>query len=142
MNRNKRTSLIVSLIAASFATFYVGRIAYVWWHIPEAYAAWDAGDMLVWYMRTHDNDWPDDWAELTSAVESEPALFLRGHQPDDHDYMDRMHDTISIDWTFDPRDPKNPTPILRTDGERLNAYWSDPNGMVYKYLGRVVPVGS
>ena len=141
MNRDKRTWLIVILIAASFATFFVGRIVYVWWHIPEAYAAWDAGDMLAWYMRTHDNDWPDDWAKLTSAVESEPALFLRGRHPDEPDYMDRMRNTISIDWTFDPTEPKNPTPILRADGARLHAYWSDPNGMVYKHLGRDLPDG-
>ncbi len=141
MNRDKRTWLIAGTIVASVALLFVGRIGYVWWHIPEAYAAWDAGDMLVWYMRTHDNDWPNDWAELTAAVESEPALFLRGRHPDEPDYMDRMRETILIDWKFDPNNPENPTPILHADGSALHAYWSDPNGMVYQHLGRDIPKG-
>lgn len=141
MVRLKRPWLIIGFVALTFASSFVGRIAYVWWHIPEAYAAWDAGDMLGWYMRTHDNAWPDGWAELRAAAESEPALFLRGRHPDEPDYMDRMRNAISIDWDFDPSDPQNPTPILRADGTRLHAYWSDPNRMVYRHLQRDMPDG-
>ena len=139
MARPKRISLVVVLITTSIVSLFICRGVYVWWHIPEAYAAWDAGDMLVWYMRTHDNKWPDDWDVLSAAVESEPSLFLRGRHLDEPDYMDRMKQTISVDWDFDPTAPLNATPILRADGRRLHAYWSDPNGMVYQHLGLDVP---
>ncbi len=69
MNVHKRPWLIAGLVAISLATWFVGRIAYVWWHIPEAYAAWDAGDMLVWYMRSRNDAWPTGWDDLQAAVE-------------------------------------------------------------------------
>lgn len=136
MNSRKRKWLIFGLIALSICGYVVGRLTYVWWHIPEAYAAWDAGDMLLSYMRTHDNDWPNDWDELQAAVESEPALFLRGRHPDEPNYMERMRRTIKIDWTFDPSNPENPTPVTRADGSQLHSYWVNPNGMIYRYLDR------
>lgn len=136
MNLSKRNWLIAGLIVLSLAAWFVGRVAYLWWHIPEAYAAWDAGDMLLWYMRSHDDDWPDNWGELQSAIESEPSLFLRGRHPEEPDYMGRMRETIKIDWSFDPANPTNPTPVTRADGSPLHAYWSDPNGMIYQYLER------
>ncbi len=136
MNVHKRPWLIAGLVAISLATWFVGRIAYVWWHIPEAYAAWDAGDMLVWYMRSRNDAWPTGWDDLQAAVENEPALFLRGRHPQEPDYMGRMRRTIRIDWSFDPKAPKNPTPVTRPDGSPLHAYWSDPNGMIYEHLRR------
>lgn len=136
MNFYKRTWLIVGLVVVSFSTWFIVRVVYVWWHIPEAYAAWDAGDMLLWYMRSHNNDWPDNWEDFQSAIESEPALFLRGRHPEEPDYMRRMKRTIKIDWSFDPAGPRNPSPVTRPDGSPLHAYWSDPNGMIYQYLER------
>lgn len=136
MNILTRPWSIIGMIVLAIASCLVGRVVYIWWHIPEAYAAWDAGDMLVWYMRTHDDDWPDSWGEFQSAIESEPALFLRGRHPEEPDYMGRMRRTIKIDWTFDPANPNNPTPVTRPDGSPLQAYWSDPNGMIYQYLDR------
>ena len=50
--------------------------------------------------------------------------------------MGRMRRTIKIDWTFDPANPQNPTPVTRPDGSPLHSYWSDPNGMIYQYLDR------
>ncbi len=137
MNLYKRPWLIVGLFVLSLCAWFAGRVVYVWWHIPEAYAAWDAGDMLLWYMRSHNNEWPDGWDDFQSSVESEPALFLRGRHPEEPDYMGRMRRTIKIDWSFDPANPQNPTPVTRPDGSPLHAYWSDPNGMIYKYLDRL-----
>ena len=136
MNVLQRPWFIFGIVILSIGCAFVGRVVYVWWHIPEAYAAWDAGDMLLFYMRKHDDDWPESWDELESAIEAEPSLFLRGRNPDEPDYMARMRRTIKIDWAFDPSDPKNPTPVTRPDGSPLHSYWSDPNGMIYRYLDR------
>ncbi len=62
--------------------------------------------MLLRYMRSHNNDWPDDWDDFQSSVESEPALFLRGRHPEEPDYMGRMRRTIKIDWSFDRKSPE------------------------------------
>ncbi|MCD0457923.1 hypothetical protein [Roseiconus lacunae] len=136
MKISKRPSVIVGIVVFAIASGFVARFVYIWWHIPEAYAAWDAGDMLLWYMRTHDDDWPDNWDEFQAAVENEPALFLRGRYPDEPDYMGRMRRTIKIDWSFDPTNPQNPRPVTRPDGAPLHTYWSDPNGMIFQYLDR------
>lgn len=136
MERTKRLSLIAVLFGLSLGGWFIGRVVYVWWHIPEAYAAWDAGDMLLWYMRSHNNEWPESWDDFRVAVEGEPALFLRGRHPQEPDYMGRIRRTVKIDWTFDPANPKNPTPVTRPDGTPLHAYWSDSNGMIYQYLER------
>ena len=127
-----RAIAVVVVIAITFC--FVGRGVYVWWHIQEAYAAWDAGEMLLCHMRQHENTWPSDWKELQSTIESDDSLFLRGRHPSEPDYMGRMRRTIKIDWTFDPFRPQNPTPVTRTDDSPLHAYWANPNEMIYRYL--------
>ncbi len=136
MKSIKQIGCLAGFIAASLTVCFVGRIFYIWRHIPEAYAAWDAGDMMIWYMKTHDNRWPQNWQELAAAIESEPNLRLRGRHPSEPDYLARMHKTIAIDWNFNPNHPVNPCPITRADGAPLHAYWEDPNRMIYQYINQ------
>jgi len=131
MARVKKIWLVVGLASILFVILFVGNIVYVWWHIPEAYAAWDAGEMLVWYMKANDDDWPDDWNDLRTIVESEPGPFLRGRNSDEPDYMGRISKMITVDWAFDPQNPVNKTPVTRANGSPLHCYWSDPNKMIY-----------
>ncbi|WP_413432607.1 hypothetical protein [Crateriforma spongiae] len=129
-NRNLRLLLLLVL---GVVVWFVGQIVYVWWHIPEAYAAWDAGTLLTRYMQKHDNEWPDGWSDLEQLHSDEPylRLFWNADQPD---YFDRMRDMIQIDWTFDPSTRTPGTPVRSTDGSELVCLWSDPNGMVHYYL--------
>ena len=64
---SKRLISIVALAVLLGVGFFVYRVAYMWWHVPEAYAAWDAGVLLVRFMETHEDDWPS--AYKTSHVE-------------------------------------------------------------------------
>lgn len=113
--------------------FFACRFAYVWWHIPEAYAAWDAGVLLVRYMETHDNEWPSGWSELEQSYADEPQLRLRWN-PHEPDYFLRMKEMVAIDWDYDTneRNPKNP--VTRPDGTLLVCLWADPNYMVNRHL--------
>ena len=134
-SRKKRVLLAVGLTALSLVVLEVIRtVALLQRRMPEAYAAWDAGDMLVWYMATHEKHWPHNWDELITAVEAHPGLMLRGRCSEEPDYFGRMKRTVKIDWAFDPMNPWNPKPVTRTDGTRLPAYWVDPNEMIHRYL--------
>lgn len=132
-NRNLRLLLLVALAGT---VWFVGHILYVWWHVPEAYAAWDTGTLLTRYMQKHDNNWPDDWSDLEQLHSDEPSLrlFWNADQPD---YFDRMRNMIQIDWTFDPSTRMPRTPVRSTDGSDLVCLLSDPNGMVHYYLDQV-----
>ena len=39
-------------------------------HSNEMYAKWKMGDRIVEYLRAHDNEWPESWAELEDHFES------------------------------------------------------------------------
>ncbi|WP_286762469.1 MULTISPECIES: hypothetical protein [Rhodopirellula] len=130
--RNRKLRLLL-LLALGVAAGFVGQIVYVWWHIPEAYAAWDTGTLLTRYMQKHDNEWPDDWSDLEQLHSDEPSLrlFWNARQPD---YFDRMREMIQIDWTYNPSTRTLRTPVRGADGSELVCLWSDPNGMVHHYL--------
>ena len=45
--------------------------AYTTWRgIPDAYAAWDTGILIIEYLETHDDQWPRSWYNLLSAKET------------------------------------------------------------------------
>lgn len=137
MALNRRRLLIYSatLVVLSTFTYYVGATIYVWWNIPEAYAAWDAGTLLVRYMEKHGGNWPDDWSDLEQLHQDEPQLRLwwNAHEPD---YFDQMRKMVAIDWAFDPATRKPERPVTRIDGSPLVSLWSDPNSMIHHYLER------
>lgn len=138
MALNRRRLFIYSsaLIVLSFATYFVGGTIYVWWHIPEAYAAWDSGTLLVRYMEKDDGDWPHGWSDLEQLHQTEPHLQLRwnAHEPD---YFDQIREMVAIDWAFDPTTRTPELPVTSIDGSPLVCLWSDPNGMIDCYLDRM-----
>lgn len=133
MTIRRRTLFLIVLLTLTPVAWLVGQLVYTWWHIPEAYAAWDAGNLLVRYMEKNQNAWPDGWSDLKQLREEEPdvRLYWNSDQPD---YFDRMRETIQIDWTFDPVTRMPRIPVRSTDGSELVCLWADPNGMVHSYL--------
>jgi len=121
----------------------VGWIAYGIMHtlhgIPEAYAAWDTGTLLVKFMESHENRWPTSWGDLLTILDSDAGrqIPLRGATAGDVVYARSLHDHVSVDWNFDPRhadDQRNP--VTRADGSAFPVVWNggDPNEMVREYL--------
>jgi hypothetical protein len=135
LDRRRLFTYSFALVVLSYATYYVGATIYVWWHIPEAYAAWDTGTLLVRYMEKHDGDWPDGWRDLEQLHDDEPHLRLRwnAHEPD---YFDQMRKMVAIDWEYDPTTRIPEIAVTSVDGSPLVCLWSDPNGMINYYLDR------
>ena len=119
--------------------YFVFSVVYTWQHIPEAYAAWDTGSLLVVYMRTHEGHWPSDWDDLLTVLEGEQgqAITLYGSQAGDIPYANSLRNKVTVDWSFDPKSaPKDAMPVTRSNGRRFPIVWAgaEPNEMVRRYI--------
>lgn len=107
-------------------------------HVPEAYAAWDTGTLLVEYMKGHDDRWPSSWEDLLSIMDSESGrqIPLRGAQAGDINYARSLRKIVSIDWTFNPARRDNRSPVTRLNGTAFPVVWhgAEPNEMIHEYL--------
>ena len=134
-----RRKIIVAAALMMFGVVaYIGYgILYTWRHIPEAYAAWDTGTLLVEYMKTPGDRWPSSWDDLLSVTNRVSGdkinLFGVGSHPD---YALYLEETIAIDWKFDPTRIGRRSPVTRPDGTRFPIVWggAEPNEMVRAYL--------
>ncbi len=108
--------------------------------IPESYAAWTTGDLLVEYLQTHSNQWPRSWEDLRAANNSRRAKGLSVHTP-----IDQLPKHVKIDWSVDfsaltasTRSGTN-LPlrmVTNKEGGRLMAAWgadTEPNSKVIRY---------
>ncbi len=106
-----------------------------WKKIPESYAAWSAGNLVVGYLNAHTNRWPTSWDDLKDVENAQTFLPL-----------DQLQKLVRIDWKADverlmqnARGDTNwiPHVFTRPDGERLRSAWgadTEPNGKVARYL--------
>ena len=149
----RRRSIFVCCVLAAVAVLIlvVAWFAYQLFRypnaIPEAYAAWDTGALIVEYMDTHEGEWPRSWDELLSTV-STPSMYdsvsLNGvgsYGPD----VSSLQNVVSIDWTADPaqlvhaewQDDQPPFRVVtRKDGSDFPMVWegAEPNEMIWRYL--------
>jgi hypothetical protein len=109
--------------------------------IPESYAAWTAGNLMVEYSKTHSNKWPRGWDDLRSATNS---LLQRGmpvYMP-----LDTLTQFVRIDWKADTKgllqaahahSNASIRVVTRLDGSGLWTKWgndTEPNGKIMRYL--------
>ena len=138
MTRGRKILLIAVLAIVGF----VGWIAYGILHtlrgIPEAYAAWDTGTLLIEYMKYHDDRWPASWDELLTVLDSDEGrkIPLRGAQAGDIAYARSLRESIAVDWTFDPANANAGSPVTPIRGAKFSVVWegAEPNEMVLYYL--------
>lgn len=128
----------VILVPLGVAAYFGYGFFYTLRHIPEAYAAWDTGTLLVEYMESHDGRWPSSWDDLLSVVRSASAdqVKLRGPGTNQADVAFSLAKRVVVDWTFDPFGSRNQIPVTRLDGTKFPVLWqgADPNEMVRTYL--------
>src|SRR5262245_45848750 len=110
-----------------------------WRLLPQSYAAWTTGNLMVEYLQTHTNKWPHGWEDLRSATNS---LLLKGMPV--YMSLDRLPHFVTIDWQVDvahlqqvTRGDSNATAqvVTRLDGSRLRAIWgsdTEPNGKIMR----------
>jgi hypothetical protein len=138
MKRRRRIILAVAIVIVVVA----GWMAYGFFRtlrrIPEAYAAWDTGTLLVEYLQRHEDRWPTSWDDLLTVMDGEVGrrIPLRGAQAGDLEYARSLADKVAIDWAFDPRRNDQPNPVTRPDGGAFPMVWqgAEPNEMVRAYL--------
>ena len=139
----RRKIVIVVAVALLSVVACIGySIVHTWWHIPEAYAAWDTGRLLVEYMRSHNNKWPSSWDDLLSVTNRGPSdripLYGVGRYPD---YALHLRQKVKVDWKFDPSANHTGLPVTRIDGTKFPIVWqgAEPNEMVRGYLSTNAP---
>jgi hypothetical protein len=136
MSRGAKIAVFVAIAVLGVPAYYVYCFLYTWHHIPEAYAAWDTGTLLVEYMKEHENQWPNGWDELLSVLsdEADNKIKLRGCGPDRLKWAQSLRDVVSIDWSFDTSHSGAISPITRPDGSPFPIVWEEPNEMIRAYL--------
>jgi len=136
--KSRRIKIGLTLLAIVLGT--VGYFAYsilnALNHLPEAYAAWDTGGLLVEYMNRHDDHWPHSWEDLAQMVKnSDVRVMLRGLNRDDAaQYVRSLDQTIWVDWNFDPQNTNAAVIVSPKSGGKFVLLWEDPNEMVREHL--------
>lgn len=135
----KRKLLWAILLTVIGCVCFAGYSAIVTWRkIPEAYAAWDTGTLLVEYMKAHDDQWPKSWDDLLTIMDGKTGsdFMLRGRGGLDKEYAISLRQKILIDWSFDPRTRHPERPVRPLDGKPFPVTWkgAEPNQMVRDHL--------
>lgn len=132
---------IISLIAIAVLAFvlWAGYGAFRSWRLlPEAYAAWDTGTLLVEYLRANDDHWPSSWDDLLTVLDLPRGadIVLYGSSGGNAAYARSLRERIAVDWSFDPAQIADANPVTRPDGSGFGVLWEggDPNEMVREYL--------
>ena len=139
-----RRKIIIAVVLTVVLTIFGGAV-YIGYGIilrirliPEAYAAWDSGTLLVEYMKSHGNRWPSSWDDLLSVVRSDSRdqILFRGAQAGDTNYAASLRNKVAINWKFNPSREAQISPVTRLDGTKFPMVWkgAEPNDMVHRYL--------
>jgi hypothetical protein len=141
MKLRRKIILGIAVAVASAAGYFGYRVVYTLRRIPEAYAAWDTGTLLVEYMKSHGDRWPSSWEDLLSAMNRSPGeeIMFRGARAGDTNYAISLRKVVAIDWRFDPSQPGETSSVTRPDGTKFPIVWqgADPNEMVRRYLKNI-----
>ncbi len=129
----------VFILVSAYLAYKCYHVVYV--VIPNSYAAWTTGDLIVEYLKTHNDRWPQSWDDLREAKAS---IESRG----DPIYwnFNALPKMVSINWNADPKELSNAQPlgneipfrvVAKQDGSAVDACWgedTEPNRQIYKYL--------
>ena len=124
------------ILGAVVATWICRRVGSAVRGVPDAYARWDVGEILIDHLRHHDDRWPDGWESLRPSYDRLAAENrLRGGLT-----FDELRSRVRIDWTADPhaalRDGRPFRAVEVVSGNLLTWEGADPNEMVMDYLPR------
>jgi len=120
------------VVWAGYGAFRTRRL------LPEAYAAWDTGTLIVEYLKANDDRWPTSWDDLLTVLDSPGGadIPLYGSQAGDRVYARSLREKVAVDWSYDPAMIADATPVTRPDGHGFPVLWDggDPNEMIREYL--------
>jgi hypothetical protein len=139
----KRLLLALVLAVGIVVVLILGSAVRNYRLMPESYAAWTTGNLMVEYLETHTNQWPRNWEDLRLAKESYINSQKGGGL---YTEFEKLPTFVKIDWNVDvailtraATDNSNSVVrvITRPDGSKLRAIWgpdTDPDTKVMKYL--------
>lgn len=131
----RRVLLATVLILILWLGLFVFSAFNTWRKIPESYAAWTTGNLIVDYLNTHSNQWPRSWEDLDQATNCQRYVPI-----------EKLREQVKIDWDADfgqllqlaSNHPTTPLRVVtRPDGSRLHAVWgadTEPNRKIMGYL--------
>jgi len=117
--------------------------------IPESYAAWTTGNLMVEYLQTHTNQWPRSWEDLRLATKSLHEKGMPVYMP-----IEQLQGFVKIDWQVDTgrllqaaHNDSNITIhiVTRLDGSKLFAVWgpdTEPNAKIMRYMRTTLTASS
>jgi hypothetical protein len=145
LNPGIKLLFVVLIGCAAAGTFVAYTFLRTVSELPDAYAKWDVGNLLIEYMETHDRAWPKRWEDLeecytvlNSDARRSGDRFLRSGQS-----FAELQRRIAIDFTADPA--TLPQAQTRPGQEPFRIVWSlsgsktvwegaEPNEMILYYL--------
>jgi hypothetical protein len=140
MTRVRRIMSVVVIAAVGAVGWISYEFLHTLAHIPEAYAAWDTGTLLIEYMKQHDDRWPKSWDDLLTVLDDDEGskIPLRGAQAGDGAYAASLRELVAVDWDFEPANPNVRSPVAPISGGKFSTLWegAEPNEMVRSYLSK------
>jgi hypothetical protein len=103
--------------------------------IPESYAAWTTGNLIVDYLANHENQWPRSWEDLDQATNCQR-----------YTKIEALKTKVKIDWEVSWNHLLQSTRtnrsvplclVTRPNGKKLCADWgpdTDPNNKIKNYV--------
>jgi hypothetical protein len=139
MTHTRRIVAFLVVLMTCVVGWYAYSFYSTWKRIPEAYAAWDTGTLLVKYIERHQDRWPTSWDGLLAVLEPDNGrVQLRGGEAGDLQYARSLREKVVINWNFDPAHPDAAVAVIPPGGGDFAVVWegAEPNEMVRSYLMR------
>jgi hypothetical protein len=112
-------------------------VSYTLRGLPDAYACWDIGDVVVDYMSKHGGRWPSEWEDLRPSYN---ALALTDGRMRGGLTFDDLRNRIEINWSASPEGALSRhvafKAIVVKSGNGTRWAGAEPNDMVIDYLRR------
>jgi hypothetical protein len=130
-----RVLLWVGVILLVIFLVWIVAAINTWRKLPESYAAWTTGNLIVEYLYTHTNQWPKSWHDLEQSTNCQRYVPI-----------EQLREQVRIDWNADVAQllllaqSNRFTPltiVTRPDGSRLHAVWgkdTEPDRKIIGYL--------
>jgi hypothetical protein len=126
---------ILLLAAAAIVIYFAASFFNLYRKIPESYAAWTTGNLMVDYLNTHSNQWPRSWQDLEQATNCLRYVPIETLRTKVRINWDANFDQLLLQVQTNPRTPLQV--VTRLDGSKLYAIWgrdTEPNNKIVSYL--------
>lgn len=136
--RTKTILRVISIVLTGVVVWWGWDLLYILRGLPDAYAMWDAGDLIVDYMGKHSDQWPSGWEELKRSFEACKGGDgeMRGQT------FDGIRNRIQIDWQASPQNALLHhtafNSVTAKSGNHTTWEGAEPNEMIIQYLRKHV----